>query len=92
MFINYTLNTVSTAAEIEQRIGSEIDQFVYPVQKKNCDAMTQLNEQFGRITKNYRVAHSVSQLNNRGVPAKGIINVIKTISATEDDEVWMELI
>ena len=50
-----------TAAEIEQRIGSEIDQFVYPVQTKNCDATTQLD-------------------------------VIKTISATEDDEVWMELI
>jgi uncharacterized protein YbaA (DUF1428 family) len=78
--------------EIEQGIGSEADHFVYRVPKKNHDAMMQLNKQFGDIIKNYGVVHLVFQLNNTEAPMEGITNIAKTVSATQDEEVWMEII
>jgi hypothetical protein len=64
--------------EIEQRIGSEADYFIYRVPKKNHDAMIQLNKQFGDIIRNYGVAHLVFQLNNTEAPMEGITNIAKT--------------
>jgi uncharacterized protein YbaA (DUF1428 family) len=78
--------------EIEEGIGSETDHFVYRVPKKNHNAMMQLNRQFGDITRNYGVAHLVFQLSNTEVPMDDITNIAKTISATQDEEVWMEII
>src|ERR687887_281244 len=78
--------------EIEQRIGSEADHFIYRVPKKNHDAMIQLNKQFGDIIRNYGVTHLVFQLNNTEAPMDGVINIAKTVSATQDEEVWLELI
>jgi uncharacterized protein YbaA (DUF1428 family) len=78
--------------EIEQGIGSEADHFVYRVPKKNHDAMMQLNKQFGDIIKNYGVLHLVFQLNNTEAPMEGITNIAKTVSATQDEVVWMEMI
>ena len=78
--------------EIEQAIGSETDQFVYCVPKKNHDAMMQLNKQFGDIIRDYGVAHLVFHLNNTEAPMEGITNIAKAVSATQDEEVWMELI
>jgi uncharacterized protein YbaA (DUF1428 family) len=78
--------------EIEQGIGSEADHFVYRVPKKNHDAMMQLDKQFGDIMRNYGVAHLVFQLNNTEARMEGITNIAKTASATQDKEVWMELI
>ena len=78
--------------EIDEGIGSEADHFVYRVPKKNHNAMMQLNRQFGDITRNYGVAHLVFQLSNTEVPMDDITNIAKTISATQDEEVWMEII
>lgn len=81
-----------TIAEIEQGIGSEVDHFVYRVPKKNHDAIVQLSKEFGDIIRNYRVIHLVFQLNNIEAPMEGITNIAKIISATQNEEVWMELI
>ena len=81
-----------TIAEIEQGIGSEVDHFVYKVPKKNHDAIVQLSKEFGDIIRNYRVTHLVFQLNNTEAPMEGITNIAKIISATQNEEVWMELI
>src|SRR5918911_4466750 len=78
--------------EIDDGIGSEADHFVYRVPKKNHNAMMQLNRQFGDIIRNYGVAHLVFQLSNTEVPMDDITNIAKTISATQDEEVWMEII
>jgi uncharacterized protein YbaA (DUF1428 family) len=82
----------SNITEIEQWIGSEVDHFVYRVPKKNHDAIVQLSKEFGDIIRNYGVAHLVFQLNNTETPMEGITNISKTISATQDEEVWLELI
>lgn len=82
----------SNLTEIEQGIGSEVDHFVYRVPKKNHDAMVQLNKQFAEIMRKYGVPHLIFQLNNTEAPMEGITNITKTVSANQDDEVWMELI
>ena len=82
----------SSITEIEQGIGSEVSHFVYRVPKKNHGAMMQLNKQFADIIRNYGVAHLIFQLNNTEAPMEGITNIAKTISATQDEEVWLELI
>ena len=82
----------SNLTEIEQGIGSEVDHFVYRVPKKNHDAMVQLNKQFAEIMRKYGAPHLNYQLNNTEAPMDGITNITKTVSANQDDEVWMELI
>jgi uncharacterized protein YbaA (DUF1428 family) len=82
----------SYLTEIEQGIGSEVDHFVYRVPKKNHDAMVQLNKQFAEIMRKYGAPHLIFQLNNAEAPMDGITNITKTVSANQDDEVWMELI
>ena len=82
----------SNLTEIEQGIGNEVDHFVYRVPKKNHDAMVQLNKQFAEIMRKYGAPHLIFQLNNTEAPMDGITNITKTVSANQDDEVWMELI
>jgi uncharacterized protein YbaA (DUF1428 family) len=82
----------SNLTEIEQGIGSEVDHFVYRVPKKNHDAMVQLNKQFAEIMRKYGAPHLIFQLNNTEAPMDGITNITKTVSANQDDEIWMELI
>ena len=78
--------------EIEQGIGSEVAHFVYRVPKKNHEAMMQLNKQFADIMRKYGASHLIFQLNNTEAPMEGITNIAKTVSANQDEEVWMELI
>jgi uncharacterized protein YbaA (DUF1428 family) len=78
--------------EIEQGIGNEVAHFVYRVPKKNHDAMMQLNKQFADIMRKYGAPHLIFQLNNTEAPMEGITNIAKTLSANQDEEVWMELI
>ena len=82
----------SNIIEIEQGIGSEIDHFVYRVPKKNHDLTVQLDKEFHDIIKSYGVVHLVFQINNTEAPMEGITNIAKSISATQDEEVWLELI
>jgi uncharacterized protein YbaA (DUF1428 family) len=78
--------------EIEQGIGSEVAHFVYRVPKKNHEAMMQINKQFADIMRKYGAPHLIFQLNNTEAPMEGITNIAKTVSANQDEEVWMELI
>jgi uncharacterized protein YbaA (DUF1428 family) len=82
----------SNATEIEKGIGSEVAQFVYRVPKKNHDAMMKLCKQAADMTRKCGAAHLVFQLNNTEVPMEGITNIAKTVSANNDEEVWLELI
>ena len=82
----------SNTTEIEQGIGSEVDHFIYRVPKKNHDLTVQLCKEFGDIIRNYGVTHLVFQLGNTEVPMEGITNIAKAVSATQDEELWLELI
>jgi uncharacterized protein YbaA (DUF1428 family) len=50
------------------------------------------SKEFGEIIRNYGVAHSVFQLGNTEVPMEGITNIAETVSATQEEEVWLEII
>jgi uncharacterized protein YbaA (DUF1428 family) len=79
--------------EIVQGISGEVDHFVYRMPKKNHDAMMQLDKKFGDIiTKEFGAAHLVFQLSSTEAPMEGISNIAKAISATQDEEVWLELL
>jgi uncharacterized protein YbaA (DUF1428 family) len=78
-------NTIETA-------GNEVSHFIYRVPKKNHDKMMQLNKQFVSIMRKYGATHLVLQLNNTEAPMEGITNIAKTLSASQDEEVWSELI
>ena len=78
--------------EVEQAIGSEVAHFVYRVPKKNHEAMMQINKQFTEVMRKYGATHLIFQLNSTEAPMEGITNISKTVSANQDDEVWMELI
>ena len=83
----------SNTTEIEQGISSEVDHFVVRAPKKNHDAMMQLGKQFSDILKKYGGSNTLYfQLNNTETPMEGITNIAKTVSANQDEEVWMELI
>src|SRR5919201_5516168 len=82
----------SNIIELEQGIGSEIDHFVYRVPKKNHDLTVQRDKEFHDIIKSYGVVHLVFQINNTEAPMEGITNIAKSISATQEEEVWLELI
>ena len=86
------LMSKSNIAELEKVIGSEVDQFVYRVPKKNHDAVMRLNKQFADIMREHGASHSFFQLNNTEAPMDGITNIAKTVSANQDEEVWLELI
>jgi uncharacterized protein YbaA (DUF1428 family) len=81
----------SNAIEIEQGIGSEIDHFIYRVPKKNHDSVVQLSKEFSEIIRNYGVVHLVFQLKNTEAPMDGMINIANTVSAIQDEDVWLEL-
>jgi uncharacterized protein YbaA (DUF1428 family) len=83
----------SNITEIVQGVSGEVDHFVYRVPKKNHDAMMQLNKKFGDIIiKEFGVAHLVFQLSSTEAPMEGISNIAKAVSATQDEEVWLELL
>ncbi|HEX7207299.1 MAG TPA: hypothetical protein VF233_03900 [Nitrososphaeraceae archaeon] len=65
----------SNRTDIEQKIGSEVAQFVYKVPKKNHDAMMQLNKQFVSTMRKHGATHLVFQLNSTEVPMEGITNL-----------------
>jgi hypothetical protein len=54
----------SNRTDLEQKIGSEVAQFVYKVPKKNHDAMMQLNKQFVSTMRKYGATHLVLHLNS----------------------------
>lgn len=85
--------SISNSTQIEQGIGSEVAHFIYRVPKKNHDAMMQINKQFANTMRKYGAVHLIFQLNNTETPMmEGITNISKTVSATQDEEVWLELI
>ncbi len=82
----------SNTTEIEQGISSEVDHFVVRAPKKNHDAMIQLGKQFSDILTKYGGPNTLYfQLNNTETPMEGITNIAKTVSANQDEDVWLQL-
>ena len=83
----------SGATEMEKEIGSEIDLVVCRVPTKNHDAMVQICKQSYDLLRKYGVLRSeVFQLNKtKSYEDMGLTNIANTVSASQDEEVWVVL-
>lgn len=81
----------SNAKEMEQEIGSQVQLFVWRIPKKNHDAMVKLQKQFNDILIKHGVLRmEIFQLTNTDT-YDGCTNIFNTVSANQDEEVWVEL-
>lgn len=77
--------------ELEQEIGSQVQLFVWRIPKKNHDAMVKLQKQFNNILINHGALRvEIFQLTNTDT-YDGCTNIFNTVSANQDEEIWIEL-
>ena len=81
----------SNVTEMEQELGSIVQQLIYQLPKKNHEAMIQLEKQFIDIFRKHgRLLFEVFQISG----TENMIdwtNIAKTISANQDEEeIWVE--
>jgi len=86
---------MSKPSQIEMEQGKEIrrsivQQFIYRLPKKNHDAMIQLEKQFiDAFRRNGGLRYEVFQLNGTENMMEWT-NIAKTMSANQDEEIWVE--
>ena len=79
-----------TEMEHKREVGSIVQQFLYQLPKKNHEAMIQLEEQFaGAFRRNGGLGYEVFQLNGTENMMEWT-NIAKTMSANQDEEIWVE--
>ena len=83
----------SDATEEEKEIGSQIQLIVGRVPKKNHDAALQIYKQSSDLFRRYGLLRSeLFQLNStKTYDEVGLTNIANTVSARQDEEVWVEL-
>jgi uncharacterized protein YbaA (DUF1428 family) len=87
----HTFMSNSKVTETEQEIGSQVQLFVWRIPKKNHEAMVKLQKQFNDILIKHGVLRvEIFQLTNIDT-YEGCTNIFNTVSATHDEEVWIEL-
>lgn len=84
---------------MENEIGNIIRLFVWLIPKTNHEALMQLAKPVRELFKNIGVNQEIFQLKvgpdlheqDKMAEQMGFTNIAKTISAKEDEEVWLEL-
>jgi uncharacterized protein YbaA (DUF1428 family) len=82
----------SSETEMEHRgeVGSIVQQFLYRLPKKNHEAMIQLEKKFAdAFRRNGGLGYEVFQLNGTENMMEWT-NIAKTMSANQDEEIWVE--
>jgi uncharacterized protein YbaA (DUF1428 family) len=79
---------------MDKEVGSQVQLVVYRLPKKNHDAMVQICKQSNDMFRKYGVLHhEIFQLDNtKSFGEMGMINIFQTISAAQDEEVWVEFV
>ena len=79
---------------MEKEIGSFKQIFVYRNPIRNHDAMMQVQQEFRDISSQHgdTPGYEVFQLDKFGTEVEGITNIANTVSAKEDEEVWIEIL
>lgn len=81
----------SNVMEMEQEIGNQVQLFIWRIPKKNHDAMVKLQKQFNDLLIRHGVLRmEIFQLTNTEA-YDGCINITTTMSANQDEEIWIEL-
>ena len=81
----------SNVMEMEKEIGNQVQLFIWRIPKKNHDAMVKLQKQFNDLLSRHGVLRmEIFQLTNTEA-YDGCINITTTMSANQDEEIWIEL-
>ena len=81
----------SNVMEMEKEIGNQVQLFIWRIPKKNHDAMVKLQKQFNDLLIRHGVLRmEIFQLTNTEA-YDGCINITTTMSANQDEEIWIEL-
>jgi uncharacterized protein YbaA (DUF1428 family) len=84
------MNT-SNIIEKEEGSGNLVQLFIYRAPKKNHDAMVQLNKQCAEFFRKHRILRfEVLYLSSTNT-VMDFVNIAETLSASQDEEVWMEI-
>lgn len=76
---------------IEEEIGNHVQLFIWRIPNKHHDTMVKLQKQFNDINiKHGALRVEVFQLTNTDT-YNGCTNIFNTISANQDEEIWVEL-
>lgn len=74
------------------KIGDQIQLFIFRLPKKNHDEMVHLGKQATDMFMKLGVRSEVFQLNNiKTYEDMGFINIAKAASASPDEEIWVEI-
>ena len=79
---------------MDKEVGSQVQLVVYRIPKMNHDAMVQICKQSNDMFKKYGVLHyEIFQLDNtKSFGEMGMTNIYHTLSAAQDEEVWVEFV
>jgi uncharacterized protein YbaA (DUF1428 family) len=81
----------SNVMEMEKEIGNQVQLFIWRIPKKNHDAMVKLQKQFNDLLIKYGVLRmEIFQLTNTEA-YDGCTNIATTMSANQNEEIWIEL-
>jgi len=80
-------------SNIDSMNDTIVSHIIYRVPKNNHDAMLQLcKEAYGILDQHGILHYDIFKLSNNNVPMAGFDNIANTISANQDEEVWIESI
>ena len=86
----FFMNT-SNIIEKEEGSGNLVQLFIYRAPKKNHDAMVQLNKQCAEFFRKHGILRfEVLYLSSTNT-VMDFVNIAETLSASQDEEVWMEI-
>jgi uncharacterized protein YbaA (DUF1428 family) len=82
-----------TEIEEEKEIGNIVQQFICRLPKKNHDAMMQIAKKANDITRKHGALRvEYFQLSSTENMMEDWTNISKTVSANQDEEIWVEQI
>ena len=86
-------NVTEVEKEKEKEIGNIIQQFICRLPKKNHDPMMQIAKQANDITRKHGALRvEYFQLSSTENMMEDWTNISKTVSANQDEEIWVEQI
>lgn len=77
--------------EQEKEIGSHAQIFIYRVPNKNHDAIVRLNKQITDTLPKHGPLHSEFFYLSSTETVMDFVNIAETVSANQDEEVWLEI-
>jgi uncharacterized protein YbaA (DUF1428 family) len=81
----------SSITEIEKEVGNQVQLFIWRIPGKYHETMVKLQKQFNDINiKHGALRVEVFQLTNTDT-YDGCTNISNTVSAKQDEEIWVEL-